>query len=1284
MKKKFVGGILLLIGLTTLLSLSFAATEGTNSINVSIFDVSITPTGYLATLEFNSDTDTHYSFLRSSDLLSNDWNAVESDVPGTGTNMVFSDLTPLSSLQWFYKATSTAAPPVNLILNSGFEDPALASGNTNINASGSWVQVGNNQVIQKADWAAEEAGGQGVWLQGWAANLDREFYQDVSGTAGVEYTLDAGFNFNDNFESNGSTLEMAIIWLDGGGSEISRITLDVNANLNAAEGWKHLSISGTAPVGTATVRAWFHWTTDSNIENSSQSSALVDNVSLTAGILGGSVVSADWGSFGTATRVAAAQYAGHYAVADSSIEINTIDESVVDTITDGEIEALLTGAEINGIAFTPSGRQLFISANGTSSDSVLAYNAGTGILRNFVTGLSLASSDEKLGLAHFKGELFVGTSTGEIRRYDALLGDATGSYNASINFSGDDAGQPVRGIAVDIQDQMLYVASPNNLYRLDPTNSVLTSIATVSNMVDITFGRTYGAASQGGLLILQDDGNQRIVHRISTSDLQAGGSVVPDPYYATSTTIPSIASTACGRLLAAGETPCMLSDTNDTRMSFMEWVADEFDQNVLMAKILCWQDGGLTGMVQNSATRFGKNRGSVASPDAAFWVVNQLIMSDEVNGDPEAQGMVREIIKRHATLEVNTDGQWYHWYDSNDGLLSWGGPDYETSVYSTMKGVHMAIRAKAYYPDDTEIVDAANTIIGKLRNQRDYVRDFGKFASPADDLGPLIGGHRPAPYQEILLFSELMAAGEPMCENSHLDYWRYRDTHTYDYELPDEPIVRKNAAGFWRMYDQATISYCREDAEWKQEFKNFYALFAGWTDDNTPEHLTAFSAGTVPDTSDPDPASKSTYSADKYTSHPGTVNSFGTVIGFGLHGDTVPVVGAYFAYRDGRRQAMKGSANYAGADLLTRISYDYPTWVLQGISPTDHQYAGYALGEILAPGSIDNSIALHTYLEPQWKTEPNGDKTIEFARTVRRQVWGTADGSNWDFLGFQHSPFTVAAPTAYTNFAVVGAEGELLDPASETATEQDYDVAADFDDTIYIVRGVTASTTALVRAQWYNGGSFISEQTGSPDGLEATKPASATILRIALVESGTPVAAGQLSVVLDGALETFTNGNQGFELGNLSGWTTSAGSGMGYANVADSRLEGARACELTASIGANNGNEAAVFHEYDISGDPVNTHYVLEFDVLTENLQGSSLRTTLTVFDGVGGTVRTDYFDTFGNAHSQTVLSAGVRKRDANHETLRFQIRLRRDDKPAVTASERVLVDNLRLLKMQP
>jgi hypothetical protein len=1214
-------------------------TWASSPVPFTAYDFTETPTGILATLEFDSQTDQIYNIARSGNLISNDWNFIVSDLPGTGRNMVYNDLAPLGALAHFYKASSTSAPPANILINAGFETGTPTADKSSTFDASPWQRYVNGANYNS--WLTDDTfdpiiGDDNQALEfRWGVTF---IYQDFTAIADRTYLFSVDV-LNPGTTTNALTAQLTAEWY-GASSNLLGTTILLDETDNATDPigtWFELNGSAMAPSNAVTGRIKLICDKDGT-----QQGYFFDNAYVGLQPLGASVVSTDWTLFGDTTHAAAAQYAGLYAVANDTIQINRIDESIVDNVA---------VSNINGMAFTSSGRQLFIS----DSDSVQAYNVGTGQLRDFVTGLSLGTN--KLGIAHFKGDLFVGTGSEGILRYGAKLDASTGTYSNTIP-----VGAAVRAITVDIQDEMLYVATPNDLYSLNPSNLVLTQIATVSNMVDITYGRTYGANGQGGLVILQDTGSERVLHLVSTATLQAGGNITPLPYYETDSAIPAIAATACGRLLAGGTTPVMLSDSGDIRMDFMTWVADEFDQNVLAAKSLCWQDSGnLTGMVNNTVKNAGGSRGIVGSPDAAYWVVNQLLMSHEVNGDPEAQGMVREIVKRYATLQVNSDGHWHHWFNVDTGdLHTREAPEYQTSLFSTMKACHMAIRAMEYYPNDNEIVDAAHTILGRLRNQRDYIREFGKQKSPADEFGPVPDSVNKGiftPYIETHLFSELMAATEPMCENAYLDYWRYRTNHTVALTLPDEPIIRNNASGFWRMYDQSTIAHCRESEQWKQEFKNFYALFAGWTDDNAPEHLTAFSAGTGP----------SGYNADKYTNHPYTINSFGTVMGFGVQGDTVPVVGAYFAYRDDRRQTMEGSATYAGANMLTRISYEQPSWVLSSISPTDHQYAGYALGEILDPGSIDRSIAVHTYLEPQYD-----GNTVKFSRTVKRQIWGTVDGTNWNSLGFHHAPYAPDAGAPYIDYKVTGAEGELLEPISN----QTYTVSADFDGTLYIVHAVSTNTTNL-RVQWFNGATLLSEQTGSQT-LEAIKPAGATELRADL--SGATFE--QISVVLDGKLETFSNA--GFENGNFVDWSTTQQAGMGRANVADSRLEGNRACELTADVGADNGNYAQVHHEFDISSDPTNTHYVVEYDALTENLEGSSLQTHVKIYSSSNTVLRTEYFDTLERPNDQTMLSAGFRKRDADHTKLRFIIRLRRDDKSSVTAGERVLIDNLRLLKMKP
>jgi hypothetical protein len=1065
-----------------------------------------------------------------------------------------------------------------------------------------------------------------------------------------------------------------------------------------------------------------------------------------------------YSSGGVPARVAAAQYSGLYAVAGNNIEITRINQSPTDIITNATMQSLLAGALLNGMAFTASGRQLFLSVHGTSGDAVLAYNMGTKQLRTFVSGLSLGLSSnnptQKLGIAHYMGQLYVGTALGEIRSYTAPLNGLTGTNTGSVRFTGADTNQPVCAMSVDIQGNIIYVASSNYLYRLNPTNLTLTQIASLSGIKAISFGRTYGAVGQGGLLVLQDAGIQRMLYLAPTTNLQAGGSpVVLNAYYSTTNVITDIAATACGRLLTAQAVPQILADTRDTRMNFTNWVADEFNQYTLMAKNLCWQDGQLPGMCPQLEPSYGSARSSSSVSESSAGTVFQLLMADKVNGDPEARGLVRQILTRYATLECNADGQLYAYFDCNTGANT---DNHSAQCYSTKETISMAVRAKAYYANDSDIVNAANIIIGRLKNQKDYVQEGGGFSSGNATNASINPAFLSLPYQECHDYGELTAATEPRCENAYLDYWHYRSDMKTNTLLPGEPIIGTNVTTFMRMVDTSLIQFCRDDPDWTQEFRNYYALFAGWTDDNAPDHLTVFGVGSVPTGGPPvNGIYPSQYSPDTYTTHPGTVNSFACLIGFGLLGDTVPVVGAYYAYRDGRRQLMQGSAKYPAPNLLTKISYDMPGWVMPSWAPVDYSWGGIALGGLISPGSIESAVSMYMWQTPTVTTAANGDKTIVFSKIVRRQVLATANGTNWDSLGFQYSPVTVAAFTGYNNLMVQGAEGELLklvnadfnsgltgwnqtgDIAASisssfglfsncvvlTATsgtqfttnvlEQSVDVSGDLDGTLYLVRAIGKSPDAVnglayLRVRWFNSTNFVSEQDSSALTsslrranylISAIKPTNATTMVIGLVAvKGNPLGAAQerygfdeVSVVREGAEQYFDNA--GFGLGNLTGWTVTTTDGKMTATVTnDTRLGSSYALALAATTTATNKSEVSVYHEYDITADPIGTHYLLEYDLLTENLEKSSVRTTVTVLGGAYVSTNNTWvdrvanFDKYSHPYSVTKLSAGLKKTYTTNltQTLRFQIRLRRDSAPNTVANERVLIDNVRLLRTPP
>jgi hypothetical protein len=279
-------------------STTLLASSGIVSVAVADTNAPSAPTGlsavtnvYTVELDWNDNpepTVTGYRVYRSTSSVSN---FVEiADVATSG----YIDTTPNpNDITYYYRVTaynfvdaeSALSDPEAVFLqfalrNGDFELPAIVSGGTEISDSGDWVQNGSAQQIQHSPWATE-TGDQGVWLKGFTPSVTNSFYQDRDAAAGLDYSLDAGFKIESNFIANGGQLEMALVWLDGGGSEIDRDTLDVDSALGVTD-WTHTDIVATAPAGTATVRSWFSFSTTTNANNGSGGkSSMVDNVSLT-------------------------------------------------------------------------------------------------------------------------------------------------------------------------------------------------------------------------------------------------------------------------------------------------------------------------------------------------------------------------------------------------------------------------------------------------------------------------------------------------------------------------------------------------------------------------------------------------------------------------------------------------------------------------------------------------------------------------------------------------------------------------------------------------------------------------------------------------------------------------------------------------------------------------------------------------------------------------------------------------------------------------------------------
>jgi hypothetical protein len=199
-------------------------------------------------------------------------------------------------------STDSSATLAFALGNGDFESP---EGNVRIDASGHWVQNGDQQSIQRAGWTAAD-GAQGVWLKGWNTTVTNSFHQDRDAVPGLIYELSARFKIQPGFRANGGELEMALVWLDSGGSELSRESLDVLDTIAVDDTFTDSGISATAPLGAATVQCLFSWTTTSNAnDGSAGKSAMVDTVILTRS---GNLYDAWALSYGLTNGMAAGDY----------------------------------------------------------------------------------------------------------------------------------------------------------------------------------------------------------------------------------------------------------------------------------------------------------------------------------------------------------------------------------------------------------------------------------------------------------------------------------------------------------------------------------------------------------------------------------------------------------------------------------------------------------------------------------------------------------------------------------------------------------------------------------------------------------------------------------------------------------------------------------------------------------------------------------------------------------------------------------------------------------------
>lgn len=119
-----------------------------------------------------------------------------------------------------------------------------------------------------------------------------------------------------------------------------------------------------------------------------------------------------------------------------------------------------------------------------------------------------------------------------------------------------------------------------------------------------------------------------------------------------------------------------------------------------------------------------------------------------------------------------------------------------------------------------------------------------------------------------------------------------------------------------------------------------------WTDDNAPDYLTVFSAGTTK-------PEWGGYHADSLSDHPGDITTFPSLMAFSALGQTAPSVGAYQAYRRGARQSFA-----TGASMLFRRSAVDPGYTPPDAGLSDVVIGALGLAELIKPGTIDAVLAV--------------------------------------------------------------------------------------------------------------------------------------------------------------------------------------------------------------------------------------------------------------------------------------------------------------------------------------
>ncbi len=692
--------------------------------------------------------------------------------------------------------------------------------------------------------------------------------------------------------------------------------------------------------------------------------------------------------------VASARLGGFSAFADAGTDTVTIrdaSDQTLRTITRAEIAALAPWMNLDSshdgpvaLAFSDSGRRLYIAiadaslpGDGLASDVVLLYDRYENALVRFAR-LELADTESQplhLAALHHRGTLYVSSAFGNLYGLSAGRNQSTSSVAWSTALTDLSV---IRGLAVDQAGGFLFATGALGLYRAPITQQppTLALVTTVTDVRAIAYSSHFGAGD--GLYFLIDDPVGTRV-RFAAASLVRGTSFFTLMTYASLFQEASdLARTATGELILAAPTEALsIRNAADTRLTYDEWLTDEFAQQVTFAKGLISPDGEPSGWVIDADVTLGASRFHPATPDGACWVILTLLASDELTGDAEAQPMIREVLQRYAghlpgpAPARSADGFFTHWIDPNTGSTQPGWGD-EFATYSTMKIVAAAIRARAYYPNDVDIREAAQAIVCGVTNWDDYFRSNNDEVY-LKSLGA--GGADPSAWNpaftEGLVFAEQAGTLGGNISQNAWSRWINRNLWPTATFVLGRPVTGETPGGylpaFITAYSLLLQEPFRENAAWMTHARNVLVSHAAWTDENGPGLFTVFSAGTTK-------GQWGGYNADSLSNHPGDVTTLTALMAFGALGEHEPAWAAYNAYRQGARAEFA-----SGASMLYRRSAIDPSYTPNSAGLPDVSMGALGLAELIQPGFVDAVLAVPIptdFCDDPCLADTNGDGAV--------------------------------------------------------------------------------------------------------------------------------------------------------------------------------------------------------------------------------------------------------------------------------------------------------------------